>query len=38
MLAKGMKPAIACRENNNNMDTINIRNISSSSREASNIQ
>jgi hypothetical protein len=38
MLAKVMKPAIACSENNNNMNTINIRDISSSSREASNIQ
>jgi hypothetical protein len=38
MLAKVMKPAIACRENNNNMDTINIRDISSSSGEAGSIQ
>jgi hypothetical protein len=38
MLANVMKPAVACRENKNNMDTMNIRDISSSSREASNIQ
>jgi 5,10-methylenetetrahydrofolate reductase len=37
MLAKVMKPATASREDNNNMDTINIRDGSSSSREASNI-
>jgi hypothetical protein len=38
MLAKVVKLATACREANNNMDTINIRDNSSSSREASNIQ
>jgi len=38
MLAKVMKPAPACREDNNNMDTINIRDGSSSCRGASNIQ
>jgi hypothetical protein len=38
MLANIVKPATACREANNNMDTpINIRD-NNSSREASNIQ
>ncbi len=35
MLAKVMKPATACREDNNNMASINIRK---GSRDASNIQ
>jgi hypothetical protein len=34
ILAKEVKPATACRETNNNMNTINIRDNSSSSREA----
>jgi hypothetical protein len=38
MLAKIVKLATACREANSNMDTTNIRDNSSSSREASNIQ
>jgi hypothetical protein len=37
MLAK-VKSAPACREANNNKDTINIKDNSTSSREASNIQ
>jgi hypothetical protein len=38
MLAIVEKLVTACREANNNMDTTNIRDISSISREASNIQ